>query len=136
MMRGVARAGLICGMIALAGCSSGPKPPPETIVAGTVQVDGKPLDDGDITFVLEGQPPKVLPVKDGKFEGKATVGENSVQIRGYKKGEPIMMDGKPFGDPVKVNYVAEQYNDKSELKSKIASGGQKDLKFEVASKKE
>lgn len=78
----------------------------------------------------------LLQIKGGKFEGNVNVGENSVQIRAYKVGEPIMMDGKPFGDPIKVNYIDEKFNDKSELKAKVEATGAKDLKFEVTSKKD
>lgn len=78
----------------------------------------------------------LLAIKEGKFEGTVNVGENTVQIRAYKTGEPIMMDGKPFGDPVKINYIDEKYNDKTELKAKVEAAGAKDLKFDVESKKD
>lgn len=131
-----ALAAMLCAVLVTAGCNSGPKPVPSTTVAGTVEVDGKPLDEGDIQFAVEGQGPMLLQIKGGKFEGNVNVGENSVQIRAYKVGEPIMMDGKPFGDPIKVNYIDEKFNDKSELKAKVEATGAKDLKFEVTSKKD
>ena len=122
-------------MISGCGGAAGPKVAPTAPVSGTVNVDGKPIEDGDITFLLEGFGPNILPVKDGKFDGKANVGENSVQIRAYKKGEPIMMNGQPFGEPPKENFVAAEFNDKTTLKQKIEAAGSKDLKFDVTSKK-
>lgn len=135
-MRWRAQAAMLCAVILMAGCNPGPKPAPSTTVSGTVQVDGKPLDAGDITFAVEGRGPMLLAIKEGKFEGTVNVGENTVQIRAYKTGEPIMMDGKPFGDPVKINYIDEKYNDKTELKAKVEAAGAKDLKFDVESKKD
>jgi hypothetical protein len=135
-MRLRVQAALLCAVLVAVGCSSGPKPAPSTTASGTVNVDGKPLEDGEIMFSIEGKGPMILPIKGGKFEGKVNVGDNAVQIRAYKMGEPIMMDGKPFGDPVKVNYIDEKFNDKSELKSKVDAAGAKDLKFDVESKKD
>lgn len=120
------------------GCGdTGPKTSPREEVAGTVTLDGQPMNekDAEISFSAPGEAPVVLPIKDGKFAGKAPKGESRVEISAYRPGEPIMMDGKPFGDPQKVNYVAEEFNLSSTLKANIAAGGAKDLKFEVTSKK-
>jgi hypothetical protein len=91
--------------------------------------------DAEIAFIAPGEAPVALPIKGGKFEGQAPVGEVRVEIRAFRLGKPIMMDGKPFGDPVKENYIAEQFNDNSTLKATIPVGGVKDLKFSVQSKK-
>lgn len=133
MIRWVTGVGLLS--LAILGCGgSGPKPPPLAAVAGTVQLAGKPLDSGEITFLISGQAPQQLAVKDGKFDGKAMVGENHIEIRAFRPGKQMMMNDKPFGDPVKENYIAEKYNDRSALAAKVESGGAKDLKFEVESK--
>lgn len=126
-------------IVVVSGCSgdAAPKVAAKADVAGTVTLDGNPMDGSgaEISFALGGQAPVRLPIKAGKFEGKAPVGETRVEIRAFREGERAMMDGKPIGDPVKENFVAEQFNDKSTLTAKIEAGGSKALKFEVVSKK-
>ena len=137
MVRGLVGLMVCSWLLVVSGCGgdAGPKRPASVNVAGTVDLAGKPLEEGEISLMVSGQPDMRLPIKGGKFSGKALIGENNVRVYAYKTGEPIMMDGKPFGDPVKVNYIAEEFNDKSTLKSTIAAGGAKDLKFEVVAKK-
>jgi hypothetical protein len=122
------------------GCGDSGKGAPTTPkaeVAGVVTLDGQPMDEkeGEISFAAPGEAPIILPITGGKFEGKAPVGDVRVEIRAYRLGKPIMMDGKPFGDPVKENYIAEQFNDLTTLKANIAAGGTKDLKFAVQKKR-
>lgn len=139
MMRGMVIVGMLGITTWLAGCGGAPAPKvtAKVDVAGTVQLDGKPMDEpeGEIAFIAAGDAPVILPIKAGKFEGKGPVGDSRVEIRAWKTGEPIMMDGKPFGDPVKENYVAPQFSESSTLTAAIPVGGSKDLKFEVESKK-
>jgi hypothetical protein len=119
------------------GCSNGPagkKPLPTATVAGTVQLAGKPLEDGEIKLLVQGEAPAILPIKAGKFSGNASVGENHVEIRAFRVGKPIMMNDTPVGEPVRENYVAEQFNDRSTLKAKVEAKGTSDLKFDVESK--
>ena len=138
MFRRAFAAGILVGSMLLAGCA-GEGPPPVAAkgdVAGTVTLDGKPMDEpnGEISFAIAGQAPIRLPIKGGKFEGKAPAGDARVEIRAFRDGERAVMDGKPFGDPVKENYIAEQFNDKSTLTAKIDAAGAKNLTFDVQSK--
>lgn len=135
MVRGVVTIALLLMFTIIGGCSgdSGPKTQPLSLVSGVVQLDGKPMEDGEIIFTTLGELPQVLPVKAGKFEGQVGVGEKRVEIRAYKIGEPVMMDGKPVGEPVKTNYLPAKYNTESTLKAKVEASGAKDLKFEVTS---
>ena len=141
MRKSAIAAGLLAVVTFVSGCggaADAPKVSAKADVAGTVTLDGKPMEEenAEISFVVgAGTAPIILPIKGGKFEGKAAVGEARVEVRSFKKGAPIMMDGKPFGEPVKENYIAEEFNDKSTLKATVASGGSKDLKFEVQKKK-
>jgi len=124
-------------LVALPGCGESKKTTPKATVSGTVNLDGKPLDEKDgaeIAFSVGGEAPSVLPIKAGKFEGTAFAGENRIEVRAYHTVPPVMMDGKPFGDARKENYIPEKYNFKSEMKATIAAGGAKDLKFDVESK--
>lgn len=129
---------LLVAVMLLPGCKGEPKATvaAKADVAGTVLLDGAPMagENGEISFLVGGQGPVILPIKDGKFEGKGPVGESRVEIRFWKKGEPIMMDGKPFGEPQKENTIPAKFNLESKLTAKVAASGAKDLKFEVESK--
>lgn len=130
---------LICSVLSLVpflqGCggSSGPKAPPTGMVSGTVNLDGKPMESGEISFILPGEAPAAIPVKAGKFEGKAAIGENRVEIRSFRPGQPVMMGDKPVGEPVPQNFLPSKYNVETQFKEKIEAAGKKDLKFEVTS---
>ena len=131
-------AALLSAVILLLGCTGAPKPniAAKVDVAGSVQFDGKPMSEaeGEISFSIVGQAPVILPIKNGKFEGKGPVGDARVEVRAWRKGEPVMMDGKPVGDPVRENYIPAKFNTESTMTAKIGASGAKDLKFEVESK--
>lgn len=127
--------GLLTLVCVLAGCGEAKKAAaPKVMVGGTVNMDGKPMEEADAEIVFFGESPIVLPIKAGKFEGNVEAGDLRVEIRAYKTGAPIMMDGKPFGDPVKENYIPSKFNAESSLKASIPAGGTKDLKFDIESK--
>jgi hypothetical protein len=129
--------GLIASLIGISGCTGdvAKKPTATAPVAGTVQLDGKPMDEaqGEITFAMTGEAPVNIPIKAGKFEGTAPVGDGRVEIRAYRAGKPMMMNGTAVGEPVKENYIPPKFNSDSTMMAKIATGGTKDLKFDVTS---
>lgn len=125
---------LTCPMLGCGPKDVEPKVAAVVDVAGTVQLDGKPMADGDIAFSIPGGGPAIIKIKDGKFAGKCSAGEKRVEIRAYHPGQPIMMDGKPTGDPVPENYIPAKFNSESTLKATVAATGTKDLKFDVVSK--
>lgn len=139
MRIGMSLAGVLVCVTIIGGCTSeqAPKMAARVDVAGDVNLDGKPMNEPDatISFALAGEAPAVIPIKDGKFAGKAPVGESRVEIRAMKQGEPTMMDGKPVEGSGMYNFIDEKFNDQSTLTAKIAAGGTKDLKFDVESKK-
>jgi len=73
---------LVCvlgALCSLGGCKAKETP---VSVSGTVNLDGKPLDDGTLTLAGEsGSTPDTLPVKNGKFEGQVKTGKKRVEIR-------------------------------------------------------
>ena len=54
-------------------------------VKGTVVLNGKPLDKGEIAFTVVGRPPTFMDVVDGKFSGQAIVGENTISVSAKRK---------------------------------------------------
>ena len=129
--------GLIVLTSALIGCGPGQSGPTVAVlgeVSGTVTLDGQPMPEGEISFSASGKGPSSIAIKDGKFSGKVGEGEKRVEIRQFVPGEPIMMNGKPYGDPVPKNILPAKYNSDSKLTATITAAGAKDLKFEVTSK--
>jgi hypothetical protein len=102
-------------------------------VTGTVTLDQKPLDDGDIIFRTPGDVPTLIPIKNGSFAGEAVPGKKIVEIRAYKpQPPPPPMPGVTF-EPGKINYLPPQYNEASKLEAEVPPGGKDDFKFELKS---
>lgn len=114
------------------GCGSSTDKPKTTAVKGIVTVDGKPMPEGEIYFVLSGQAPTTFPVKDGAFSGTGNVGKNAVEIRAYKTGPALL--GDPNKSPTKVNTIPARFSDLSKLTADVTEGGANDFKFEINSK--
>jgi hypothetical protein len=131
MCRSVSLACLVLVVLLTAGCS-GKKEPPSVPVKGKVTLDGKDLPEGEITFIVFGHAPNIVPIKDGAYSGKAMVGKNRVEIRAYKQGPPLSTD--PSGPPTKVNYVPDRYNGHTTLEADVTAGGANDFPFTVTSR--
>jgi len=114
------------------GCDSGLKRPPIVQIKGTVNLDGKPMTQGEIRFEVAGEPGHELQVKDGAFSGEANIGKNRVEVKMYKEGPPLSTD--PEKKPTKINVIPAQYNSQTKLSAEITSSGASDLKFDVTSK--
>jgi hypothetical protein len=125
---------LLVGLLSLvSGCSGGggPKGPPVAKVSGTVKLDGKPMQGGEIRFYAEGQPAKTMEIKDGAFSGEAHTGKNRVDVLWEKDGPPHPMDPS---QKLKVNTVSAQFSGASSiLNAEVGEGGKSDLTFEVTS---
>jgi hypothetical protein len=115
--------GLVCGigLVALAGCG-----PQTSKIAGTVTMDGKPLEAGVISFVpadSAGEPVTVQ-VTQGKYEATTTPGPKLVQISApYVKEQRKEYDAPdaPLVD-VTGERLPPKYNSKTELKMDVAAG--------------
>jgi hypothetical protein len=100
-------------------------------VAGSVTLDGKPMEGGEVRFVIQGQPPQSIPVQGGNFSGAAFVGSNRVEVLWEKDGPPHPMD--PM-QRLKVNTVDSKFSGpESPLKADVGAAGANDLKFQVTS---
>src|SRR5947209_15511095 len=126
---------LVCVLVALvplAGCGGGgPKP---VAVSGTVDLDGKPLDDGQVTLVGEGGAvPGTFPVKDGKFDGQAKPGKKKVEVRAFKAGKATKMGDMEI-PATPENYLPARFNTETTLTAEVTASGLSPNKFEVQSK--
>lgn len=128
---------LASALLVSLGCNSEPKGPPKTKISGTVNLDGKPLPEGEIAFVKVDQGVNdVLPVKDGKFAGEASIGERKVEVRAYREAKVEGAGGytPPDATATKENYIPPAYNTNSKLTAKIEEGKETPLAFDVTSK--
>lgn len=125
-------ASVLTGLIlTVIGCSSG-----EVAVSGTVTLDGKPLEEGNIAF----RPLPVLAtleatsglVKGGKYQIKVRPGQNQVEITAIK---PIPGPKDPFGmGPPPKSIIPEKYNTKSELREEVQAGVGNEFNFTLTSR--
>jgi hypothetical protein len=96
-------------------------------VKGVVNLDGKPMAEGEIHFEVTGYPPAVLPIKDGSFAGDAPEGKNKVQILRLEK--PKAEKDKP--ESVGKNTIPAKWNTASTLEATVPGS---DFKFDITSK--
>jgi len=123
---------VVGAVVFLSGCNSPPKP---VQVSGTVTVDGKPLNEGDVTLVnTAGLPPDIFPVKGGKFEGLAKPGKVKVEIRAYRPAPPPTTPVPQESKPTPVNYLPEQYNNATTLTAEVTATGLNPSQFSCNSR--
>jgi hypothetical protein len=67
------------------GCGQQQDKPTYANVKGRVTYNGKPIEKGNITFTVDGQPPTSMNIVDGAFNGQAMVGSNKVSVSAKKK---------------------------------------------------
>ena len=125
---------LVATAAVVAGC--GPSKPAREMqrVTGSVTLDGKPLEEGEIYFkkTAAGEV-DILPVANGQFQGEVGVGTRRVEIYAYHEKEVVPMPGEP-PEKTRENYIPARYNVQSKLTEDIASGDSPPLKFEVTSR--
>jgi hypothetical protein len=128
----LAMAALVVLLYGVAGCTKGPKYYP---VSGTVTLDGKPLEHGDIFFVdISGRygpdPGKIV---DGQFQFKAKAGKKRVEISASK----ILPGGAKGagGEPVPEEFLSPEYNAQSKLTGEVKPEGPNEFEFQLHGRK-
>ena len=119
---------LVISLLLVAGC--GDEGPLRHKVTGTVNLDGQPLETGQVLFVpADGQGPSdACPIVAGTFEGKVAPGAKRVEITASKELPPA----EPGGMPGVENLVPKQYNRESTLTAEINDRGEP-LTFDLES---
>ncbi|WP_040891671.1 hypothetical protein [Zavarzinella formosa] len=123
---------LFITIVSTTGCDSGKKKAVAVPVKGSVMIDGKPLAEGEISFLVSNEAPTTFPIKDGAYSGNANVGKNKVEVRAFKDGPPLSTD--PEKKPTKLNYLPERFGISSQLTAEVTAGGTNDFKFEVSAR--
>lgn len=124
----------VCLMtLSISGC--GPKKPVVQVatVKGQVKLDDKPMEEGEILFVVQGQIPRTLPIKAGAYSGEVVAGPSRVEIRAYKDAAPIMMGDQIANKGSKENYIPAKFNSESTLTADMSGGGAKEFNYDVTS---
>src|SRR5262249_7497893 len=118
--------------LATPGCGdAGPKTYP---VSGTVSLDGRPLQEGDIYF--SPLDPNVSAdadkIKDGQFAFRTKAGKKRVEVRASR-----VIPGKqtPMGGPVRVEFLPPRYNSQSTLTAEVLANGENRFAFSLESDK-
>jgi hypothetical protein len=112
-------------LLALAGCGEGAR---MGDVSGAVTFDGKPVEDGAITFVpADGKSPTAGgAIKDGRYAVRVPLGEAKVVINGKKVIGKKKIYNTPDSPemPVTAELLPEKYSDmsKTELRFDVAAG--------------
>lgn len=128
-----------CCVLVLSGCGGAKE---RYAIKGTVTLDGKPLEKGQVCFVpLQGTkgPTAGAEIVDGKFsipnEGGTFLGKFRVEVtasRPTKKKMPDPITGRPA--EVYEQFIPEKYNKRSELEAEVQANGPNDFEFSVTSK--
>lgn len=115
----------------LAGFTAGCQTDPFTEVTGTVTMDGAPLAEGEIIFIApdNSATPSAGPIKDGRFQFRATAGAKKVQVNATRDTGRVSE-----GAPVRESIVPERYNTKTELTADVKPKVPNEFKFELTSK--
>jgi len=116
---------LLAGLLLHSGCGSA-----ESSISGTVNLDGKPVAEGDVRFVpMEGTrgSDAGAVIRDGKYKvvvKDLATGKYRVSIRGYQGGgrmEPDPLGGPPIKGTEPT--VPKKYQgDQSELVKELTQG--------------
>ena len=120
-------------LLIILGC--GPREVAPVSIRGVVTLDGKPLPDGQISFITLGKVPNVIPIMDGRFEGKVPPGAKRVEIAAYCPAEipPDQLGGPPITGTMMKNYLPVRYHAQSTLAATIGDTPM-DLEFSLTLK--
>ena len=138
-------------LVTVVGCGQSGSPKYAN-VKGKVTLNGKPIEKGQITFVVQGQAPSTMLISDGTYSGQAMIGVNNVsvsamkhsataapvpkaaqiQIKGYmekKKGEP----GGPTGDydPNLVESIPPEWGSHSKETRVVEAGAANEFDIDI-----
>lgn len=122
-------------VVLLVGC--GPRPLVPVPVKGTVTLDGKPLKEGQVSFITPGQVPEIVPVVDGNFSGVVKPGEKRIEIAAYRPVRippDVPASLRPLMEGGKENYLPARYHRDSTLTETVRDQGDSEFQFTLTSK--
>jgi hypothetical protein len=134
--RFLASAGILLAALSMPILASGCKPAkpadPMAEVSGTVTYRGGPLADGLITFATPTRGVfEPIPIKEGRFAGRARLGERRVEITAFREGKPLPPGSPGAGVPYKEQYLPEKYSSESTLKADVKADQPNTFSFDL-----
>ncbi len=101
-----------------------------TAVSGTVTLDGKPLEDGKISFrsTTTSTPPQIGNITAGQFACQVTTGPQRVEISATRTIPGAASTG--IGE---ANYIPPRYNTQSTLTVEVTASGPNSFTFDLKS---
>ena len=126
----------VLGVLLLCGCDSGGR----QSIAGTVTLDGRPLEKGTITFIPQSDtqgPTAGAEIVDGKYAiptaGGTFVGKFRVEITADRpNGKKIALAGQLYD--IYEQFIPPKYNTASQLETEVKAGEANHFEFAVNSK--
>lgn len=125
---------IFLSILILSGCSAGPKSN-ESEVSGTIQLDGKPLPEGTITFVSADNSTHSAQgkINNGEYIVNVPVGKKRVEIHASRwTGKPY----EKYGIKETEQYLPAIYNEESQLTAEVIPDTSVELDFELKSDSE
>ena len=118
-MRRVTVSVLLGLLLSVTGCGPG-----EVVVSGTVTLDGRPLEEGNIAFrplpATATSEATGVPIQGGKYQLKVRPGRHRIEITATRAA-PGAKD--PLGTaPAPKSIIPEKYNARSELTEEVRAG--------------
>jgi hypothetical protein len=138
LRRGILAVELSLGLILTSGCG-GPANG-RLGISGTVILDGKPLDQGVITFASDDpeSPSSGAMVLEGEFQipdGKGLrPGEYKVAIDAADEGGATGTPGADYTMVIPLSKIPPKYNTETTLKAQVISDGDNDFVFDLSTK--
>jgi hypothetical protein len=125
------RIGLLAAVLIVIGCGqSGPR---MVKVSGTVKFDGKPIANGDISFVpLSGGAPTILKITSGLYEGEVPSGKKRIEFYSYTAGKAPAQNTPGADGPIVVNTLPSKYNSESTEARDVSPPGPYTFDFDLA----
>jgi hypothetical protein len=124
----------LVGLVCLAAQGCGDAEAKTYPVSGTVSLDGRPLEEGDIYFYpldpnISADAGKI---KAGQFEFRTKAGKKRVEIRASR-----VVPGKqtPMGGPVRAEFLPPRYNTQTTLMAEVLAKDENRFEFPLASDK-
>ena len=133
-MKATVNACLFLLAMALAvGC--GPSGPVTSQVAGSVTLDGQPLDDAVIEFQpTDGARGMSLDIVGGQFSGEVPIGPKTVRFAAMRAAKPDpRLSAHEVQNPLQ-NILPERYGFDSTLRLELTETPATDLKYELTSR--
>jgi hypothetical protein len=122
---------LLC-MFGLSGCNARPA---KYQVEGTITLNGKPLDGGEIFFIAaDNSSSEAAKIKEGRYQVKTTAGRYKVMVNASTKKPNLNPPGMRGDDFYFESIIPDKYNERTSLTAEVAPQELNRCDFSLSSK--